>query len=258
MTPDQIDKKASYQKSFLSMFDWMATCAMIIDSNGFILDVNQQALEFFKTSTKEDFIFDKQQIKNLAIDARQTIDLIEKIKANKDLINRKTLLRRFDRSIACVDMSVCLFPDESENLLIQFTETPSQSYTILTELSQAYKREVLRLKPYLNKPGKDLLEQLIVDEILEGVLNNKPKREKQIEIRRDKKIKKLSEMYPILTEGDLRLCGFLALKMSIDEISNVTGKTTNSLRVVLHRIIVKMNFSKTQELRKLLDEIGVD
>ena len=257
MTSDKLDTRLTYQKSILSMFEWMATCAMIIDPHGIILDVNQQALEFFRTSTKEDFIFDKQQIKNLAIDARQTTDLIEKIKANKDLINRKTLLRRFDKSIACVDMSVCLFPDDSKNLLIQFTETPSQSYTILTELSQAYKHEVLKLKPYLNKAGKDLLDQLIVSDILEGVLNNKPKREKQIEIIRDEKIKKLAEMHPILTEGDLRFCGYLALNMTIDEIANVTGKTTNSLRVVLHRIIVKINLSKTQELRKLLNSIEV-
>jgi len=233
----------------------MATCALIIDSNGFILDVNQQALEFFRTPTKEDFIFDKQQIMNLAIDSQQTMELIEKIKENKDLLNRKTLLRRFDKTIACVDISVCLFPDNPKFLLIQFTETPTQSYTILTELTQAYRREVLRLRPYLNKPGKELMEQLIVSEILDGVLKNKPKRNKQLEVIRDEKIKQLAKIFPALTDHDLSFCGYLWLKMTIDEISNLTGKTTNSLRVLLHRILIKTNLKSAKELHKLLENI---
>jgi len=56
----------------------------------------------------------------------------------------------------------------------------------------------------------------------------------------------------MLTNSELTLCGFLSLKMTIEEIASLTGKTGNSLRVAFHRMLLKTGFSTGKDfLRKL-------
>jgi hypothetical protein len=251
MTSDKFDSKLSHQ----SIFQWMPTCALVIDAIGNILEVNQQAIQFFKASTKEDFIFDKQNIKNMIIDFRRALELIELINRNTELINQEILLRRFDKTIASVDLNASVFPDNPNFILIQFTETYPQSQAILTELSEAFRHEVQRLKPYLNKPGKDLLEELIVNNMLEGITNNKATRSAQPVVVGEERINQLTKLFPELSNSELILCGYLSLKMSTNNIAKVTGKTPNSLRVAFHRILRKTTLASGKELLRLLATI---
>jgi hypothetical protein len=252
MTSDNLDSKSNHPRSLSSIFQWMPTCAMVIDTNGVIFEVNQQAIQFFKASTKEDFIFDKQNIKNMVIDSQRTIDLIKVISKNTELISREILLRRFDKTIASVDITANTFPDNPNYILIQFTESHPQSQTNLIQLSQIYRREAQRLKPYLNKPGKILLEEIIINNMPEEVTGNKPTRNNQLDVVGEERIEQLTKMFPEFSNNELILCGYLSLKMSTDDISNLTGKTSNSLRVSFHRILKKTSFSSGKEfLRKL-------
>lgn len=255
MISDTLNQKITHQQSLSSVFQWMATIAMVIDINGSILDINQRAIQFFRASTKEDFIFERQHIMNMIIDSQRAMEIIKIIGKNNEFLNKKVLLRRFDKTIACVDMNACLFPDDPNYILLQFTETPAPlSQPILSELAKAYQREIVHLKPYLNKHGKELLEQ-INNNILDGVIKNKPTQNKKIEVIRDERINQLKKLFPQLSKSELTLCSFLSLKMSIDEIALVTNKTSNSLRVAFHRILQKTNFSHGKELLNLLETI---
>ena len=148
MVSDSLNTK-NQPESLSSIFQWMPTCALIIDKNGIIVEVNEQAIRFFKASTQEDFIFDKQNIKNMIIDYQRANELIDNIKKNKTITDKEILLRRFDKTIASVDMNACIFPDYPNWILIQFKVTFLHRQDILNELSQAYNREALRLKPLL-------------------------------------------------------------------------------------------------------------
>jgi hypothetical protein len=44
----------------------------------------------------------------------------------------------------------------------------------------------------------------------------------------------------------------LSLKMSIDEIAAATGSTPNALRVLLHRIVAKTEYSETKDFIRSL------
>ncbi|HJV78241.1 MAG TPA: PAS domain-containing protein [Paludibacter sp.] len=252
MTSDNLDSKSNYLRSLSSIFQWMPTCAMIIDMSGIILDVNQQAIRFFKASTKEDFIFNKQNIKNIVIDSQRTADLIKIISKNAELMSREILLRRFDKTIISVDMTANTFPDDPNYILIQFTGSHPQSQTNLSQFSQMFRREAQRLKPYLNKPGKILLEEIIISNMLEEIISNKPTRNNPLDVVGEERIEQLTKMFPEFSKNELILCGYLSLKMSMDDISNLTGKTSNSLRVSFHRVLKKTSFSSGKEfLRKL-------
>ncbi|MDD5185308.1 MAG: PAS domain-containing protein [Paludibacter sp.] len=254
MISDQLDNKLSHQ----SIFQWMPTCALVIDAKGNIQEVNHQAIQFFKASTKEDFIFDKQNIKNMIIDFRRATELIDLINKNKELINKEILIRRFDKTIASVDLNASVFPDNPNFILIQFTETYTQSQEILNELSEAFRHEANRLKPYLNKPGKDLLEEIIVNNILDSITTNKATRTSQPVDIGDERMHQLTKLFPELSKNELIHCGYLSLKMSTNNISKITGKTPNSLRVAFHRILQKTTVASGKELIRILEAIPVE
>lgn len=253
MTSDTLDSKLTHQHSLSSMFQWMPTCALIIDTNGIIQEVNQQAIKFFRASTKEDFIFDKQNINNIVLGSQRGMDLINIICRNTKPLNSEILLRRFDKTIASVEMIAGLFPDNPNHILIQFTETHTQSQAIISELSQVFRREAQQLKPYLNKPGKELLQNILINNVLEDTNIKESKKRFQLDVVREDLSIKLIETFPFLSNNELSLCGFLSLKMTIDEISNLTGKSSNSLRVLFHRILKKTNFPSGKSLLRKLE-----
>jgi len=257
MTSDNLNSKLIYQQSLSSIFQWMPTCAMVIDTNGIILEVNQQAIRFFRASTKEDFIFDKQNIRNMVIDSQRTVDLIKIISKNTELISREILLRRFDKTITSVDITAAVLPENPNQILVQFTESHPQSQANLTQLSHAFRREAHRLKPYLNKPGKNLLEEIISNDLPEEITTtNKPSRNNQLDVVGEERIEQLTYMFPEFSNNEIILCGYLSLKMSIDDIANLTGKTPNSLRVSFHRILKRTDFATGKEFIRKLESLN--
>jgi hypothetical protein len=77
MTSENQEIQSIANLSLQSIFEWMPTCALIIDSNGLIQEVNQKAIQFFGANTKEDFIFDKQNIINMIVDRSQALEFIK-------------------------------------------------------------------------------------------------------------------------------------------------------------------------------------
>ena len=237
-----------------SMFEWMPTCSLIMDVNAKILDVNQQALQFFKTETKELF-FESFKIQGVFIDLLIVESLIQEILMHKKLLQRKMLLRRNDKTIACIDLNAFVFPENEDVILLQFVDNSHQNQHYFTELVLIFRNEMQRLKPYLNKPGKELLGEIIYNDKLEGVINNKPFRDNQFEFLHKERVKHISRLLPELSNNELALCSFLSLKMSMEEIASITGKTSNSLRVAYHRILQKSKFANGKAFMKEIENL---
>jgi len=236
------------------LFQWMPTCGMVIDKSGNIIEINKLALQFFKFQGESDS-GEKRHISEIIIDIPQTMEFVSELFKGKKNLVRKMLLRRKDNTIVCVDVNACIFPNKQNFIMVQFAETSQQNQTLLTELTQAFRQETLRLKPYLNKPGKELLQQIVKNDLLEGILSNKSTQSIQLEVVRDERINQLVRLFPELSNSELALCGFLSLRMSMDEIASVTAKTPNSLRVTFHRIVRKLNLTSGKELLKKLEAI---
>lgn len=238
--------KPDYQAKMTSMFEWMPTCTLVLDKSANILDLNQQALLFFKTETKELF-FEKLKVISVFVDLLMIEKLIQETSKCNGFVSKKLLLRRFDKTIACIDTTTLIFPENENYILFQFTDNSHQIQHFFTQLALEFRNEILRLKPYLNKPGKELLEEIIGNEKLDGIINNKPFRNRQFDLIHEKRIIQLKGLFPDLSNSELALCSFLSLKMSIEEIATITGKTSNSLRVAYHRILRKTNFENGKD-----------
>lgn len=240
-----------FQQEISSIFEWMPTCSVIIDQEVNVLDVNQQALLFFKALSKNTF-FDLCKIHSLFIDNQIVIEIIKEIINKKAVVKRKILLRRFDKTIACIDAEITSFPNKENYYLIQFSDNSHETHSIFTNLVQDFRNDILQLKPYLNKPGKELLGQIIYNEKLEGIIKNKPIHNQQIELIRQERMNELSVLFPDLSINELTICAYLSQKIGIEEIARITGKTSNCLRVALHRIVDKTQSINTKEFLKKL------
>lgn len=229
----------------------MPTCSVIIDQEVKVLDINQQALLFFKAQTKKDF-FDHCKIHSLFVDNQIVFEIINELFNTKTVVKRKILLRRFDKTIACIDAEITSFPNKENYFLIQFSDNSHVTQSVFKNLVEGIRNEILQLKPYLNKPGKELLGQIIYNEKLEGIINNKPIQSQQIELIRQERMNELSKIFPYLSIKELILCAYLSQKIGIEEIAKITGKTSNSLRVALHRIVDKTHSLNTKEFLKKL------
>ena len=255
MITESSDNTTNHKSEMSTVFEWMPVCALIIDSHGIIQEVNQQAIQFFRATTKEDFIFDKQQLSNMIIDSHGAFELIRLVCKSSEPVSKEILFRRFDKTITGVDLNACLFPNNPNLILIQFQEKKINSQIYIHELSVAFRREAQRLKPYLNKPGKNILEEIIVNDSSEDIISNKSDKKNQIVIISEKRIKQLTDSFPEFSKNELYLCGYLSLKMTIDEIASLTGRTQNSLRVSFHRILKKTQFQNGKEFLRKLETI---
>ena len=244
----------SNNQKMSDLFQWMPISTLIIDKKGTILDINHQALNFFGTQSHETFL-DKNHFSSLVIDLSRSMDLVLEISSKREVLTKKILLRRQDNNIICVDIYARSFPETPNLILFQFTETSPKSHALLTQMIQAFRLEIQRLKPYLNKPGKELLEQIVSDNGLESQTKDLPNRKNQLDIVREERINQLIQLFPELTNNELAICGFLSLKMTIDEIASLTGKTSNCLRVSFHRILRKTNMNSGKELLRKLENI---
>ena len=251
---DLIDPFLPDLQQIETIFQWMPSCGVVIDKNGNILDYNKRALDFFRIMGESDSQ-ETSHIGGIVIDLPQAMGFISELLKGRELNGKKMLFRRKDNTIVCVEINACLFPKQKNLILIQFTETSQHNQELLAQIIQAFRVESLRLKPYLNKPGKELLEKINNNYVLEGILSNKATQNIQLEVVRDDRVTQLVGMFPELTNSELALCGFLSLKMSMDEIASVTDKTPNNLRVTFHRIVRKLGLSSGKELIKKLETI---
>jgi len=252
MTSDNFDNMPTYQQLMSTIFNWLPAPALVIDPNGLIREVNEQAIQFFRATTKEDFIFDKQNIRNLIIDSHRAIELIKLICKSTAPVNQEILIRKFDKTIVCVDLNACILPSNPTYIFLQFSEKKPQSQVYLFDLSQAFRREAQRLRPFLNKPGKKILEEILIEDMAESIVSNKITRKNQVVIIPEERMEQLKAMFPGFSNNELVFCGYLSLKMSIEDISGILDKTPNNLRVNFHRILKKTGFATGREfLRKL-------
>lgn len=258
MTSDSPENNCANKLHLATVFEWMPVCALVIDLNGTIQDINQNAIHFFRATTKEDFIFDMENIKSSIIDPTQISELIKSICISTEPVKKTVLIRRFDKTVAAINLTARLFPNETKLILIQFSEQDKDKRRLTYEISEVFQRETQKLRPYLNKPGKDLLNELAFNNLLNKDSKTGAFKILLSEFANNQLTTLLSQQFPQLSNNDLIICELLANKLTIDEISILTGKTPNSLRVTLHRIVQKTNYSSSKEfLRKIHSVINI-
>ncbi|HLP06104.1 MAG TPA: hypothetical protein VK152_11815 [Paludibacter sp.] len=223
-----------------------------IDNKGKIHEMNQAAQNFLKISDYE--LQNDLNLCTISLDFRNNMKLIAETATRNEHNSRKILLRRHDNSIACVNINVSISSENKNLYLILFSESGQKDQLFFAELTQTFRREVMRLRPYLNKAGKELMQEIVENNLLESIGQQKAP-VTDIEDIKEKLLNEIAQAFPELTKNELTMCGFLSMKMSIEEIAILTGKSTNCLRVTLHRIVKKTHCRNSRQLNSKLIEL---
>ena len=237
----------------IEIYNHLPVPTIIINSEGKILLTNRAAIKFLAIKESETLASEIYINEFLISDSSGTNAGIENIIKLEG--KQKTLIRLNDGKIKCIDINASTMHMNTNLLQIQFTESNEVTQSRLLDLHQAFSKEVLKLRPYLNKPGKELLETLLFNEISTGIEKNKLDKRSQLELASNKKTDKIARHFPQLNENEIILSAFISQNLTIDEIALITGKTSNCLRVSFHRLIKKTEFKTSKEFLKKLRSI---
>ncbi len=225
-----------------SIFNSMFSCGVLMDFEANLVDVNNKAIDFYKAGTLSHIM--NYHTFDFTVNKNKAKYLLDQIITQKELLNQDILLCRFDKTIASVNICAKVLPDINETIFVQFNENIEPCSNKQTDpYVIALFAEVQKLKPYLNKPGQNLL-QTISDK-------HKIKRNEIY----NERMSIFIQQYPQLSSTELNICVLISLNISISEISFILGKTPNALRVTIHRIAQKLNVASRTELFKTLATI---
>ncbi len=239
--------------SLKSVISILPTATILIDLEGNIQYANVLALAFLRFPNYET-LYQKKELSFMLDDSRLREDLLNQIKKSPSNFEKIILIRKFDRSVAFINLSAQYFKSDFEGILLQFADVSVKTLAFLSEKIRVLRNEIGTLRPYLNKPGKELLENIIYRDLQTGMNETNTKQRNQFDLGQNKSVQ-LIHLFPMLTNYELTICGLLSLKLNFEEIASITGKTSNSLRVTFHRLLKKTNFNSGKELLRKLESI---
>lgn len=239
-------------QQLLRVFEWMPMPALVTDTEGKLLAANPPAMGFFgmKDGQPADGSI---HAGHFFVDFAKAFPLILDSAAKNETLPGKYLVRLPGRQLTCIDLHARLLP-YNNTVLIQFTESAPKARLIFSEMTHTYRREVSRLKPYLNKAGKELLDEIVAN-IAHGNTSNSRTAAgvDYTDTLRKERHSYIGGIFPQLTGSELTLGSFLSMNMPINEIAAFTGKSSNCLRVTLHRILKKTNCASTKEFLQKIE-----
>jgi DNA-binding CsgD family transcriptional regulator len=113
------------------------------------------------------------------------------------------------------------------------------------------KDEISKLKPYLNRTGRNMVESLM----------KKYFRDENQQLTLDdivyykNEIREIQKAFPSLSHREVILCGLLINNMETKDIASITNRTIDSVFVTIHRINKKLNLTNKKDLIETLKEI---
>lgn len=144
-----------------------------------------------------------------------------------------------------------LNPFLGEITIINFYKA-SDKYSVAS-ISSLYniKEEVAKLRPYLNRSGKSILDNIMKKYFKED--------SQQLSlddlVYYEKELRVIQKSFPTLSHREVILCGLLVNNMESKDIATITNRTLDSVFVTIHRINKKLDFLNKKELVYNLKEI---
>ena len=136
--------------------------------------------------------------------------------------------------------------------IIHFSKA-SEKYSVAS-ISSLYsiKDEVAKLKPYLNRTGKTMLEN-----ILKKYFREESNQQLTLDdlVYYEKELRIIQKAYPLLSHREVILCGLLVNDMDSKDIASITNRTLDSVFVTIHRINKKLDFLNKKQLVNTLKEL---
>lgn len=234
------------------IFELWPTPAILLDLQGNILRINRSAHQFFHLDVpgiSVNTLF----ASGLFVDFNHTMQKILNSCSNPIPEPHKIMLRLPDKVLIC-SQGYAVFADQAkEHILLQLIAVQQRDTAYFSEIRQSFSTEMQKLKPYLNKPGKEMMNQIIRDFTRVEEINFASDSFFHLDSFEKERLEKILILFPELTDSELILCAFLSHNLSISDVAKLTGKTSNSLRVLFHRMLRKTNYSNGRDfIRRIL------
>lgn len=172
-------------------------------------------------------------------------DIVIDQKAHVILFNGKHEILNFSKTrihnTKLGEISIIHFSKASEKYLVA---SISSLYSI--------RDEVAKLKPYLNRTGKTML-----DSIMKKYFREESNQQLTLDdlVYYEKELRIIQKAFPILSPREVILCGLLVNNMDSKDIATITNRTLDSVFVTIHRINKKLDILNKKHLIDTLKEL---
>lgn len=223
-----------------------ATALFILNSKEVIL--NKRAYDILGMKENEVFDFFKwKRINPYMGDIMKKLeeDIVIDQKAHVILFNGKHEILNFSKTrihnTKLGEISIIHFSKASEKYLVA---SISSLYSI--------RDEVAKLKPYLNRTGKTML-----DSIMKKYFREESNQQLTLDdlVYYEKELRIIQKAFPILSPREVILCGLLVNNMDSKDIATITNRTLDSVFVTIHRINKKLDILNKKHLIDTLKEL---
>lgn len=181
-------------------------------------------------------------------------DMIKK-HHQKTVIDQKMHIILFNGKHEIMNYSFSHFsnPTLGKIIIIHFSKA-SEKYAVAS-LSSLYsiKDEIIKLRPYLNRTGQKMLQNLTTkyfrEENQQLTLNDLVYHEKELRI--------IQKAFPSLSFREVILCGLLVNDMESQDIASITNRSLDSVFVTIHRINRKLAIVNKKQLVDILKQVVI-
>lgn len=169
------------------------------------------------------------------------------------MIDQKMHVILFNGKHEIMNYSFSCFSNPSlERMIIIHFSKVSEKYAVAS-LSALYniRDEVTKLRPYLNRAGQMILQNLIIKYFREE--NQQLTLDDLVYYERELRI--IQKSYPSLSHREIILCGLLVNGLNSKDIATITNRTIDAVFVTIHRINKKLNIVNKKQLVDTLKEL---
>ncbi len=234
--------------------------------NRIAIDINEipfpTAIYFFSNG---EVLLNKRAFKCLGMRESEAFDLYTWRKINPYLddmiknihqdmvIDQKMHVILFNGKHEIMNYSFSCFSNLSwgKMVIVHFSKV-SEKYAVAS-LSALYniRDEVSKLKPYLNRAGQKILQNLITKYFREE--NQQLTLDDLVYYERELRI--IQKAYPSLSHREIILCGLLVNDLNSKDIATIMNRTIDAVFVTIHRINKKLNLLNKKQLVNTLKKL---
>lgn len=243
-----IDNKYQLEENIVVNIDEIPFATALFISNSSEVILNKRAYEIL--GMKENEVFDLTTWKRINPYLKDVMkkldeDVVIDQKAHVILFNGK-------HEILNYSMTKIHNPKLGEISIIHFSKA-SEKY-LVASISSLYsiRDEVAKLKPFLNRTGKTML-----DNIMKKYFREETNQQLTLDdlVYYEKELRIIQKAFPILSHREVILCGLLVNDMDSKDIASITNRTLDSVFVTIHRINKKLDLLNKKQLVDTLKEL---
>lgn len=242
---EQPDSRINFQ----FLFHVLPDPIVIIDRAGTIVDINLTAKDIFAP------ICVGEKIESLFVDKKKIKESILELLQYHRVIVDKAIIRTNKSSVQPFEFKVTILSESNEIFVVIFNHLYLKNELIKLEIEQIFSTELHTLKPYLNKSGKELVENKILTNKLSTVFESELKQLNPSNFTNSESIEIIRLKFPHFTINEINIAYFMSLGASINQIATITEKNANTIRVMVHRMLSKTSFSNTADFTNFLKSI---